>query len=154
MPNDRYTISHSINYLQQAVRYKEIAFAARYFLGIVCLLADQWDVAQTCFEAVVNECRRLLTRQSDFVMARAVLTQALALLGDADSCRAEIELLEPHVDDDGSIAYDIARAYAIMGDEEMARRYVGIAVDTHQGPTQSEIALDPVLRRFLATQDV
>jgi tetratricopeptide (TPR) repeat protein len=140
----------SINYLQKAVQYKEIAFAARYFLGIVCLLTEQSDIAAACFDAVIDQCRDLLAKQSDFISARSVLAQALALRGDIEDCREEIKALEPHVDADGSIAQDIARAYAIMGDSETARRYIGIAVDTHQGPTQAEINLDPILKRFLA----
>jgi len=143
----------SINYLQQAVQYKEIAFAARYFLGIVCTLTDQPDIARTCFDAVVSECRDLLEGQGDFVMARAVLIQALAMTGEQDMCRAEIERLLPHVDEDGSIAYEVARAYAIMGDAEMARRYIGIAIDTHQGPTQAEIDQDPILKRFMPADE-
>ncbi len=139
----------SINYLQQAVQFKEIAFAARYYLGVVCILTEQPDLAQTCFQAVLKECRDLLSRQDDFVMARAVLTQALAMCGDAAACRAEMELLKPYVVADGSIAYDVARACAILGDAEMARRFIGIAVDTHQGPTRAEVDLDPILNRFL-----
>ncbi len=139
----------SINYLQDAVKYQEIAFAARYFLGVVCVLTEQPDVAKTCFDAVVKDCRDLLAQDDQFLMARAVLAQALAMQGDAAACRAEIELLEPHVEDDGSIAYDVARAFAILGDAEMARRYIGIAIDIHQGPTQAEIDLDPILKRFL-----
>lgn len=82
-------------------------------------------------------------------MARAVLAQALALCGDDGASRREIEMLEPYAEDDGSIAYDIARAYAILGDTQMARRYIGIAIDTHQGPTRAEVDLDPILKRFL-----
>lgn len=137
-----------INTLLEATTKPEISFLAWQYLGVAKLLANQTDNVDECFITARNQSRNLVQETPDFHLAKAVLASSLAFLGDKEQCRKLIKDLLPFKSHDGSLSHDIARIYAILGEEELSEQYIDMAVETFQGPTRAEIELDPILNHF------
>jgi len=138
-----------IDVLLEAVTKPEIAFIAWFNLGIARILIDERDEAELCFINARDQSRQLLAKVPDLHLAAGILAGACALLGEKEECLALVKNLEPHITFDGSVAHELARIYAILGDKEQCRRYLEIAVENHQGPTEKEIEIDPILKYYL-----
>jgi serine/threonine protein kinase/lipopolysaccharide biosynthesis regulator YciM len=138
----------SISTLMKATTKPEISFLAWLYLGVAKLLVNQTDGIDECFIAARNDSQDLVQEIPDLHLAKAVLASSLAFLGDKEQSRKLIKDMVPFTSNDGSLSLDIARIYAIMGEEELSRQYIDMAVETFQGPTLAEIELDPILNHF------
>jgi len=135
--------------LDKAADRQEIAFIARYYCGVAHIFAGEDDKARACFEESATMCRELLRQYPDMNVAKAVLAGDLAFLGAEAECRQYLTELANYTINDGAAAHDIARSYAVLGDTRNARDFVSRALETYQGPTEIEISLDPILKRYL-----
>ena len=70
------------------------------------------------------------------------------MLGDHHAAAAEVDQLRHFSTFDGSIAFDMAKTYAIIGQYKKAEQYVSRALETPQGPTLPEMSLDPVMKLY------
>lgn len=138
-----------INVLKEATDKPEISFLSWLYLGAARILADPAINGDQCFATAIDQSLNLLRNAPDFYLARSVLATSLAFLGKDEQCREVIEDLQPFIKHDGSLAHDIARIYAILGEKELSRQYVEKAVETFQGPSRAEIELDPILNHYL-----
>jgi len=134
--------------LKAAAENSEIAFIARHYLGLTCMLSERGD-ARECFTESMQLCRDALNQEPDLIIAKAILAQNLAFLdADPDECHRLLSEVSNYIVNDGAMAHELARAYAILGDRKKTEKYVALAIETHQGPTESEISLDPILRHY------
>jgi tetratricopeptide (TPR) repeat protein len=135
--------------LDKAAEGHEIAFIAHHYRGVAHILSGADEKARVCFEQSAALCRELLQQHPDLEVAKSILAGNLAFLGFEDECRQYLSELGDDVLNDGSVAHDMARAYAVLGDAEMAGDYVTRALEMYVGPTEIEISLDPILKRYL-----
>jgi serine/threonine protein kinase/Flp pilus assembly protein TadD len=141
----------AIDVLLDASNKPEISFLAWLYLGLARILIDETDAAADCFAAARDQSQHLLDDDPDFHVARNAWAISQAFLGETEKARLSIREVLPFIQYDGSIAHDVARTYAIIGDGESAQKYMTLAVDTYQGPTRVEIDLDPILNHFLGS---
>ena len=136
-----------------ALRRQEISFIARYYLGLTAILSGKPQAAAEYFEDSLSACQNLLADDPSFWVAKSVAAKNMAFLGKTDDCRIVITDLILYSLADGSIAHDIAKALAVIGDREMAADFIGRAIETPLGPTRAEIALDPVIQKYYGKFD-
>ena len=141
-----------INSLLEAAKYREIAFLAGFYLGVACHLIHEHAAAGEAFQEAKQQCELLVRLDPDFYLAKAVLAETTAFIGDHDRCKTLIKDVLPYTVYDGSIAHEIARSYAIMGERQMAQEFIDRAMATFRGPTEHEINLDPILCHFLKAE--
>jgi tetratricopeptide (TPR) repeat protein len=139
----------ALEILDKATEPHELAFIVCYYRGVAQLLSGAEDKALICFEQSAALCREMLEQYPDMNVAKAILAGDLAFLGVEDESRRLLSGLSNYIVNDGGTAHEIARAYAVLGDSEKAREYVDRALQTYQGPTEIEISLDPILKRYL-----
>jgi serine/threonine protein kinase/lipoprotein NlpI len=140
------------NALLDAAKYHEIAFLAGYYLGVVCYLTHDRAAALEAFQGVQQQCEQLIRQDPDFHIAKAILAESSAFIGEYDRCHALVKEVLPYAVYDGSMAHEIARSYAVMGEKQMARELIARAIGTCRGPTQYEIERDPILNHFLKAE--
>jgi tetratricopeptide (TPR) repeat protein len=134
--------------LNLASKRSEIAFIAQFYLGLTCLLCGRAE-AKDCFAESLRLCRETLKREPDLTLAKAILAENLAFLeSDEDECHRLLTEVSNYIVNDGAMAQELARAYAILGDIKKSEKYVTHAIETYQGPTEIEISLDPILRHY------
>ena len=142
-------IDKALHILQDAASRPEIAFLAEYYRGLGFILKKETETAKAFFEKSTELCRKLLYEDPSFAVARSVLAKNLAFLNMDYECRNELAELRKYTTFDGSIAQDMAKAYAILGDKDKAEEYIARALETQQGPTLPEISHDPILKLYL-----
>lgn len=134
--------------LHEASKIPGIGFLVEYHRGVLDVLTDACGAAREHFEQSSSLCRQILADDPDFTVAKIILLRDLAFLGRPDECQPIIKEVIPFMTYDGSLALDIAIAYSILGEQDQAGKYLALALDIPQGPTQAEIDLDPILSRF------
>jgi superkiller protein 3 len=139
----------AVKSLQNAVENTEIAFIAHFYLGLIHMLTDRKDTGLKSIEKSADLCRELIANQPEFYIVKAVQAINLAYLGRHDEAEELIQEIEVPAAADGSLAHEIARAYAVMNRPDKAAEYSLNAVATLQGPTSVEIALDPLLKEIV-----
>ena len=144
--------AEAVSILQSAATRHEIAFIAHYYLGLVLVLQNDEPAGREHFGRAIALCDKLIADDPDFILAKAVKATALAFLGRKDQCLDLIREVLPYSIQDGSLAHDVARIHAVLGDEKRAKEFVRKAIETPQGPSGAEIALDPILQRFLGSE--
>jgi hypothetical protein len=71
---------------------------------------------------------------------------ALASAGEVNEAIEVLERLAAEASEKGDILHNIARSYAIMGNDNLADSFKQLALKEHAGPTAKELALDPYFR--------
>jgi tetratricopeptide (TPR) repeat protein len=103
--------------LQQQLKADPSAPDLNFMVGESLLRTEQPDKAVPYLEAAVKADRKM-------VNAHASLGMALATLNRTSEAIPELEMALP-VDDDGSLHYQLARAYQQAGNSEKARELMG-----------------------------
>ena len=103
--------------LQQQLKADPSAPDLNFMIGESLLRTEQPDKAVPYLEAAVKSDRKM-------VNAHASLGMALATLNRTSEAIPELEMALP-VDDDGSLHYQLARAYQQAGNPEKARELMG-----------------------------
>jgi serine/threonine protein kinase/Tfp pilus assembly protein PilF len=140
---------HALEILNNVAEPDDLAFIVHHYCGVAHLLSEEVDKARSCFGQSAALCRELLSQYPDMNVAKSILAGNLAFLGVEEECRQLLSELSNYTVNDGGTAHDIARSYAILGDIKTAREYINRALETYQGPTEIEISLDPILKRYL-----
>jgi hypothetical protein len=71
---------------------------------------------------------------------------ALVGLGRWDDGKAILAHFDAQAVDSGEVLACVARAWGVMGDAAKARQWLDLAIASHAGPTEKEVARDPHFR--------
>jgi serine/threonine protein kinase/Tfp pilus assembly protein PilF len=118
-------------------------FVAYYYLGFLEAKRGDKKRAEEYFRESVKAGEASDSEGSSDVHVRAYRALAIAWLGDADQARAILDELVSLPKLDGELLYEVARCYAVLGDESKTNDFVSRALEGHAGPTEKEIRFDP-----------
>ena len=117
-------------------------------MGLTYSLMEDRLNADKYFQSSATKCQKILEEDPSFAIVRGNLAKCRALLGERQAAADEADQLRHYSTFDGSVAFDMAKTYAILGQFKMAEKYIGRALETPQGPTLPEISLDPVIKMY------
>jgi serine/threonine protein kinase/tetratricopeptide (TPR) repeat protein len=128
---------------EESIAEGYLPFVAHYFIGLSERLQNHTDGAVRSFEATLQ-----LTDQSTNigeVNLHILVYRAMALAGleRFDESRAILDSLAETTGEQGEILFDMARCYALLGEQTTAQSYIGRACVAHAGPSEREARLDP-----------
>ncbi len=123
-----------------------LSFAAHYFLGFLADLQADMKEAHWQYNRVLE-----LTQTPEGVVIDDIHMlghRALALvgLGRWDDGKAILADFDAQAVDSGEVLACVARAWGVMGDAAKARQWLDLAIASHAGPTEKEVARDPHFR--------
>ena len=127
----------------QSIREKCFPFTAYHYLGLLETLRGNPEKARDCFSKAVECARRHKQSDPDNPTILAYETLALAALGNSNESGLCLKSLIDMAVQDGEVVWNIARCYALMGNEEKSAEYCEVAVNTRAGPTLKELEIDP-----------
>jgi tetratricopeptide (TPR) repeat protein len=128
---------------QKAVEKDWMTFIAHYSWGFLELSCEHADTARDHFEQTVAALKDVDYSDRENVQIEGYYAMALAALGETEEAR---RVLDDILTDDnliGDVYYNVARTWALLGEESEAVGYLHLALSHSPGPTESEIALDP-----------
>jgi len=134
---------------KQSIEQGHLKFAAFYYLGSVERLSGNEEEAKKQFEKVigmVEEQQASDTRNDHLLVFKA---KACGNLGKKQEATQILDSLVPQNLQSGEILYFVARAYAIIGDNDNCRKYLHESLRLHDGPTEKEAKLDPHFQHIL-----
>jgi serine/threonine protein kinase/Tfp pilus assembly protein PilF len=128
---------------EESIAEGYLPFIAHYFIGLSERLQNHTDESVLAFEKSLQ-----LTEQSDNgeeVNLHILVYRALALagLGRVYESRAILDRLVESSGEQGEILIDMARCYALLGEQTTAKSYIARACVAHAGPSEREARLDP-----------
>ncbi|SYZ74326.1 conserved hypothetical protein [Candidatus Zixiibacteriota bacterium] len=126
-----------------AIKAGCFSFVANYFLGLIDKLQDKKTQAVNHFNLAIEEIVELSDQDKDNANFVSYLAMAYAGAGEWSLSQATISKLDVNPSIDGSILYNMARAYALMDDRIRAREFLEKSFAEHAGPSEKEAALDP-----------
>ncbi|MEE8578273.1 MAG: protein kinase [candidate division Zixibacteria bacterium] len=127
----------------EAIATGHFPFIAEYYLGITALVSydtlDAWGHFAKALELV----SALSPEETGNIHVMAY--QALAMVGggDFEGARTLVEAIEVQENLDGELLYNLARAYAMLGEKEKADQLLEKAKSAMSGPTEKQIEADP-----------
>ena len=118
-------------------------FIAYYFIGLNERLQNHSVESVKAFEQTIQ-----LTEQSansEEVNLHILVYRAMALAGlnRFDESRAILDNLVAISVEQGEILFDMARCYALLGEQTTSQSYISRACVAHAGPSEREARLDP-----------
>lgn len=138
----------AISTLEKAVLLSEIAFLARFYIGLAYLLQGNRDEAMVEMEKSAELCEKLIKSDPDFYFGKLVLIKAQAFLGKEDETLKLIDELAQQAEYDGAVSLEIGQAFAILGDSDKATEYLKKSLDCVRGATINEMKIDPILMTY------
>lgn len=120
-----------------------MAIEGFYGIGFVEKLRGNEKVAMEHFRKAVNEARECEKNDPNNHFLISMKAMALASAGEIDEATEVLERLAAEASEKGDILHNIARAHAIMGNEDLAENFRRLALVKHAGPTVKELTLDP-----------
>lgn len=144
------------DYVSARQRFEEsigagyLAFAAHYMLGFLADVQADAKEAHWQYHRVLE-----LTAGTDGIPLDDINLlgyRALALvgLGRWDEGKAILNALDSRAVDAGEVLCSMARAWAVMGENDRAKEWLNKACAAHMGPTEKEVVRDPHFRSLLA----
>jgi tetratricopeptide (TPR) repeat protein len=130
----------------EAVEREYLAFIALLYLGILEKREGRKEQAAGYFDRCLADIDKQDSGPEPDVNLATYRALALALRGNkehAESILHQVAAGELH---GGEVHYQMARAYAALGQNDEAQACLEDAYQHHDGPTPREIALDPLLR--------
>ena len=130
---------------REAIDAGHFPFIAMFYLGVL----EKHEGNEQQARVFYDQCLESIDRQSvngetdtNLLVHRAM---ALAGRGDKDEAIRNLQQVATGENHSGEVHYCMARAYAILGEKAQARACLQESFDHHDGPTEQEVALDPLL---------
>jgi serine/threonine protein kinase/Flp pilus assembly protein TadD len=118
-------------------------FIAFYYLGYTEKMCQNVDKAREYFKKAAKSAEENVLEDEENVHIKAYQAMALAAAGKNDEAVLILKNLESIQHEDGEVLYEMAQAYATLGNEIKAREFIGKAVTTHAGPSEKQININP-----------
>jgi tetratricopeptide (TPR) repeat protein len=129
---------------EESVKSGYFPFVAEYYLGLTELVRGNREEALAYFMKAFELTKKLDFQKPENIKVMAYHALALAGLNDRENSLATLQVLEARSDLDGEVLYNIARCRMLLGDEREAQETLCKAVTRPSGPTEKEIAFDPL----------
>ena len=129
--------------LKESIEEGCFPFIAFYYLGYAEKMSGNSSVARKYFEEAAKSAEENILENEENVHVKAYLAMALAGAGKNNDAQSILKKLESVKHEDGEAFYEMAQAYANLGDEIKAREFIGKAVTTHAGPSEKQVNINP-----------
>jgi len=135
--------------LEESIREGCFPFIAYYYLGYTEKMSGNSNKEDEYFKKSVKSAEENISEDEENIHVKAYLAMALSAAGkDSEAARILAELATiKH--DDGEVYYEMAQAYANLDDEIKTREYIGKAINTHAGPSEKQVNINPHFVRLL-----
>lgn len=134
---------------RESIEKKHFPFMAYYYLGMVETAREKSEAARYNFAKSLTSSEEFLEKDEGNCHILSYKAMALAAIDRRDEAKSELSALEKKCENQGEILYNIARAWALLGDQTKSSEYSRAAVQAHAGPSERELAYDP---HFLSHQ--
>jgi len=129
--------------LDESIKEGCFPFIAFYYLGYTEKMCGNDDKAREYFERAARSAEENILEDEENVHIKAYQAMALAAAGKNDEAVLILKGLELIQHEDGEVLYEMAQAFATLGDEIKAREFIGKSVTTHAGPSEKQININP-----------
>jgi serine/threonine protein kinase/Flp pilus assembly protein TadD len=129
--------------LEDSIKEGCFPFIAFYYLGYTEKLCGNMEKALEYFDNAASSAEENVLEDEENVHIKAYQAMALTAAGKNDDAVLILKNLESIQHEDGEVLYEMAQAYATLGDEIKAREFIGRAVTTHAGPSEKQININP-----------
>ena len=130
---------------RESIKKKLFPFAAQYFLGFIELKEENKSKANKYLEQSIKNAKLLESKDKERPHPHIMSYRAMALAGleRREEALSIVDELNAMKLCDGSICYNAARVYALLGDEGKMIELLKKAIVEHAGPSIKQITLDP-----------
>ena len=132
----------AIEMFKQSVNQGHLKFAAFYYLGLAERLSGNEEKAIEQFNNAISTAEEQKNDQTQNDHLFVFQAQAYASVGNAVKARELLEAVTSQKHITGEIMSFVSRGYAIMGDIDNCRKYLHLALQMPDGPTEKEVKLD------------
>jgi len=133
---------------QKSIEKNWMPFIAYYSWGFLEATQGSQSQARDCFAKAVALLEQVDYLNRENVQIEGYFALALAGLGETNKARKVLDHILSAADLIGDVYYNVARAYALLGDKNEAKAYLLLSLSHSPGPTESEISLDPHFREI------
>jgi serine/threonine protein kinase/Flp pilus assembly protein TadD len=129
--------------LRESIKEGCFPFIAYYYLGYTAKMSGDNDKAVEYFGKSAASAEENILENEENIHVKAYQAMALSGAGENNSARSILRELEAIRHEDGEAFYEMAQAYANLEDEIKVREYIGKAINTHAGPSEKQINVNP-----------
>lgn len=133
----------SIENYKKAIEVGYFDFLGYYFLGVVYQEKREKYTAQASFESAEIICKRKISEDAQNPYLFSTLGLACIAQGKHNEGRDALEKAFLLDSENGAILFDLARGYALLGDEKKVLKYLKEAFCKPLSPSYLEASLDP-----------
>lgn len=134
---------------KQAIKEGHLKFAAHYYLALAERYTGNEEVASEQYEQVLDSVADEDPTGTVSNHQLAFKATSYASIGENKKAIQELEGLAAKKNLNGEIYYFMARGYALLKDNDNCRKYLHLAFEQPDGPTEKEAKLDPHFSEIL-----
>jgi Tfp pilus assembly protein PilF len=133
----------------EAIKAEQFAFIAHFYLGVLYKNQNNNREADIQFQSALDEICKQSSGEDLNIHLKAYMSLVLAFKGEKELANTLLEEIACVEDHDAEVHNCMARAYAALGEEEKALCCIRESMKHHDGPTEKEISLDPLLQSII-----
>jgi non-specific serine/threonine protein kinase len=123
-------------------------FISLYLLGFTEKLCGNISIADRYFKEALDAAKECELEDKANPHIKTYLALTWAAMGEKNKAVSILRNLEAAGHEEGDILYNVARAYALLGDCEKVEVNIKKAVSSHAGPSEKEILFDPHFKDY------
>ncbi|RKX27426.1 MAG: hypothetical protein DRP45_01100 [Candidatus Zixiibacteriota bacterium] len=133
----------SIVAFNKSIQAEFFPFVAYVYLGLLEQLRGDLEQSQKYYRKALTDMKDVDFSNPENVQVQGYWALAQAGTRETETARATLEEITSRDNLIGDVWYNVARAYALMGDEDALRESLKHALAGTPGPTEKEILIDP-----------
>lgn len=134
---------------KQSIAEGHLKFAAHYYLALAERLSSHEQEAVEQFQKVLSEVDTDDATEMQNNHLLVFRAQAFGSIGRTEEATKILTSLAAKKDISGEVLSFMARGYSLVGDNDNCRKYLHMALEKHDGPTEKEAKLDPHFANIL-----
>lgn len=127
----------------KSLKHGYLPFIAHYFLGFICLIQGNSEIAGGHFENAARSAEDYLKGDPANCHVASYRALALAAAGKKAEALSILSKLVANTECQGDLLHNVARCYALLGDKHQTEIFKAKAVEHHAGPSPKELEFDP-----------
>ncbi len=134
---------------KEAIEADQFAFIAHFYLGALHKSQNDSQEADIQFQKALAEIDKQGSEEELNIHLKAYKALILAFKGEKEKSRSMLDEIACEENHDAEVHSCMSRAFVALGDYEMAKKCIEESKDHHDGPTEKELSLDPLLKPIL-----
>lgn len=130
---------------EDAVETEQFAFIAHFYLGALDKYQKNYKEANLQFQKAVEEINKQGADKELNIHLKAYKSLVFAFMGEKEKSKKLLDEIACEESHDAEVHSCMARAFVALEDYKMAKKCIEESKEHHDGPTEKELSLDPLL---------